>query len=193
MKVCARQCAKQGQPYLILYKLGGSITHILYFPLFFLTRMGLANHSGWYTSLMNPTAKSFAISSSMALRFPSSKRRRRCFTGLEPHLIFKACSAMSLGMPDMSEGFHSKMSLFARRKSLGVLSYLEESVVPMRTTLSSKLLGSMRTSLTPSVGSKDPASRLESGASSAVPSLMTVSSSEAIIAEACSQHSTSHS
>ena len=84
---------------------------------------------------MNPTAKSFVISSPMALRFSSLKRCRRCFTGLDPGPIFKACSTTSLGMPGMSKGFHAKMSLLARRKSTSVLSYLEESVVPMRTTL----------------------------------------------------------
>ena len=37
-----------------------------------------------------------------------------------------------------------------------MLSYLEESVVPMCTTLPSKPLGSMRTSLVPSIGLNDP-------------------------------------
>ena len=60
---------------------------------------------------MNPVANSFAISSPMALHFSSLKRRRRCFTGLEPGWIFKVCSATSLGMPGISEGFHAKMSL----------------------------------------------------------------------------------
>ena len=135
---------------------------------------------------MNPATKSFVISLPMALCFSSSKRCRRYFTGLEPDLIFKACSTTSLGMPSMSEGFHTKISLLAWRKSTSALSYLEESAVPMHTVLPLELLGSMRTSLTPSVGSKDLANRLESGASSAVPSLMTASSSEAVIAEACS-------
>ena len=57
----------------------------------------------------------------------------------------------------MSKGFHTKISLLARRKLTRALSYLEESVVPMRTTLPSELLGSTRTSLMPSMGSKDPA------------------------------------
>ena len=60
---------------------------------------------------MNPTANSFVISSPMALCFPSSKRCRHYFTGLEPGLIFKACSVTSLGMPGMSEGFHANMSI----------------------------------------------------------------------------------
>ena len=111
--------------------------------------MGLANHLGWYTSLMNPAAKSFAISSLMALLLSSSKRRRHYFTDVEPGLIFKAYSATSLGMLGMFEGFHVKMSLLVWRKSMSVLSYSEESVVPMRTTLPLEPLGFMRTSLAP--------------------------------------------
>ena len=90
---------------------------------------------------MNPAAKSFTISSTMALRFSSSKQHRRYFIGLEAGLIFKVCSVTCLGMPGMSEGLHAKMSLLAQRKSVSVLSYLEESMVPMRTTLPSELLG----------------------------------------------------
>ena len=120
----------------------------------------------------------------MALCFSSSKRHRSCFTNLEPTLIFKACSVTSLRMPSMSEGFHAKMSLLAWRKPTSVLSYSEESVVPMRTTLPSEPLGSMRTSLAPSTDSKDPADRLGSGASSATSFLMAASSMEAMIATA---------
>ena len=58
---------------------------------------------------------------------------------------------------------------------MSALSYSEESVVPMRTILPSELLGSMRTSLAPSTGSKDPADRLGSGASSMTSSLMAAS------------------
>ena len=148
--------------------------------------MGLANHSGWYTSLMNPAANSFAISSPMALCFPSSKRCRRYFTGLEPGLIFKACSVTSLRMPGMSEGFHAKMSLLARRKLTSAPSYSEESVAPMRTILPSVLPRSTRTSLEPSAGSKDPINLLGSGASSVTSSLMAASSPEATIVVACS-------
>jgi len=63
----------------------------------------------------------------------------------------------------MFEGFHAKMSLLARRKPTSALSYLEESVVPMRTTLPLGLLGSMRISLAPSIGLKDMADRLGVG------------------------------
>ena len=135
---------------------------------------------------MNPVAKSFAISTLMALRFTSSKRCRRCFTSLDPSLIFKACSATSLRMPGMSEGFHPKISLLARMKSMSAISYSEESMVPMRTTLPSELLGSMRTSFAPSMGSKDPVDHLGSGGSSMISSLMPTSSLEATIAAAYS-------
>ena len=84
----------------------------------------------------------------------------------------------------MSKGFHAKMSLLARRKPTSALSYLEESMVPMRTTLLSGLLGSMRTSLEPSASSKDLVDLLGSGASSVTSFLMATSSSEATIAVA---------
>ena len=58
------------------------------------------------------------------------------------------------------------MCLLPRRKSTSALSYSEESVVPMRTVLPSVLPGSMRTSLEPSIDSKDPVNLLGSGASS---------------------------
>ena len=76
---------------------------------------------------------------------------------------------------------------------MSALSYSEESVVPMRTTLPSEPLGSMRTSLEPSIGSKDPVDYLGLGGSSTTSSLMAASSLEATIIVVCSQHSTSHS
>ena len=69
---------------------------------------------------------------------------------------------------------------------MSALSYLEESMVPICTTLPSELLGSTRTSLMPFASSKDSTDHLESGASSAVLSLMIASSSEVMITELCS-------
>ena len=76
---------------------------------------------------------------------------------------------------------------------MSALSYLEESVVPIRTTLPSEPLGSMRTSLAPSTGSKNMADRLGAGVSSMNSSLMAASSLEVTIVVACLQHSTLHS
>ena len=97
-----------------------------------------------------------------------------------------------LGMPSISEGFHTKMSLLSRRKSTSALSYSEESMVPMHNILPLELLGSMRTSLEPSADLNDPVDFFASGASSATSSLRAVSSLEATIAVAWPQHSTSH-
>ena len=133
---------------------------------------------------MNLATKSFAISSPMVLRFPSSKQRWCCFTGLVPRRIFKACSVTFLGMLGLFKGFHAKMSLLARRKPTSALSYSEERVVPVRTVLPLVLLGSRRTSLEPSAGSKDPVDRLGSGVSSVTSYLRAVSSLEATITAA---------
>ena len=84
----------------------------------------------------------------------------------------------------MSEGFHAKMSLLARRKPTSALSYLVESVAPMRTVLPSMLPGSTRTSLEPSIGSKDLVNRLGLGASSVTSFLRVANSAEAMIAVA---------
>jgi hypothetical protein len=52
----------------------------------------------------------------MALRFSSSKRRMGCFTGRAPARMSSECSVTSLGMPGMSEGLHTKNSVFAPEK-----------------------------------------------------------------------------
>jgi len=142
---------------------------------------------------MNPAANSLAISSPMALRFFSSKRHSHCFTGLEPGWIFRVCLVTFLKMPGISEGFHAKMSLLSRRKSMSALSYSGESVVPMRTVFPSELLGSMMTSLEPSADLNDPVDLSALGASSVTFSLRVASSPEVTIAVAWPQHSTSHS
>jgi hypothetical protein len=69
---------------------------------------------------------------------------------------------------------------------MSVISYLGERSAPMRSTFPLGSLGSMGTSLVPFVGSKAPACHLESGVPVASASLMTASSSEAIVAVASS-------
>ena len=103
---------------------------------------------------MNPAAKSFCTSSPMALRFSSSNQRRRCFTGLEPAWMSKACSVTSLDMPGMSEGLHANISAFAWRKSTSMASYLLSRVVLTFNVRPLEQLGSIGTSLTISMGSK---------------------------------------
>ena len=84
---------------------------------------------------MKPAANSLAISSPMALRLSSLKRRSHYWTGLDPGKMRSSCSATSLGMPGISNGFQAKVSLLARRKSMSACSYLAGSWEPIRTVL----------------------------------------------------------
>ena len=127
--------------------------HILHFPVFFLTRMGLASQSECNTSLINPAAKSLVISSPMALRLSSLKWRRRCLAGFEPGMRHNMCSATSHGMPGMSDGFHGKTSRLAHRKSASSHSYLAGSLAPIRTVLVGSV-GSIPTARVSSIGWK---------------------------------------
>ena len=76
---------------------------------------------------------------------------------------------------------------------MSALSYAEESAVLIRTFLPSELLGSKRTSLEPSADSNDPDDFFASGVPSMTSSLRVASSLDAMTADACPQHSTSHS
>jgi hypothetical protein len=100
--------------------------------------------------LSDVAARSLPISSLMALRFSLSKWHSRCFTGLEMGLIHRECSATSLMMPLMSEGFHANMSFSSRRKLTSMLSYLGGSLDPMRTVRPVACSGSKGTSFTSS-------------------------------------------
>ena len=89
--------------------------HILHFSVFFLTRTGLASQSEWNTSLMNPAARSLVITSPMALRLSSSKRRKRCLAGFEPrmrhsdllqyvwHVRRLPCEDIAIGVQEVDE------------------------------------------------------------------------------------------
>ena len=83
------------------------------------------------TSMMNPAARSRAISSPIAFLLSSLKRRRNCFTDFSFGSVFRWCSASSLGTLGMSEGFHAKMSRFSWRNSMSALSYLSDNPAPM--------------------------------------------------------------
>jgi hypothetical protein len=91
------------------------------------------------------------------------KRRRRCFTGFDPSLMFILCSATSLGIPFMLEGFHANTLRFSLRKSTSALSYLGSSVVPIRSVRPSSETVASLTSL---AGSKEQATRLDDSGTS---------------------------
>jgi hypothetical protein len=91
------------------------------------------------------------------------KRRRRCFTGFDPGLMFSLCSATSFGVLFMSEGFHENTSRFALRKSTSAFSDLGSSVVPIRSVRPSSETNASLTSLE---GSKEQAARLDDSGTS---------------------------
>jgi hypothetical protein len=91
------------------------------------------------------------------------KRRRRCFTGFDPSLMFNLCSATSLGIPFMLEGFHANTSRFALRKSTSALSYLGSSAVLIRSVQPSLETTASLTSL---AGSKEQAAHLDDSGTS---------------------------
>jgi hypothetical protein len=96
-------------------------------------------------------------------------------------------------MPGMSEGLHAKILAFARRKSTSTASYLGSSSEPVRTFLSSSLLGSRGMDLTASAGSKLPVWRFASGTSLERHSRSAMRASDSARALAYSTHFTSHS
>jgi hypothetical protein len=73
-------------------------------------------------------------------------------------LMFNLCSATSLGIPFMSEGFHANTSRFTLRKSTSALSYLGSSVVLIQSVRPSS---ETTTSLTSLAGSKEQVTRLD--------------------------------
>jgi hypothetical protein len=117
---------------------------------------------------MNPTARSLAISSPMALYLSSSKRRRHCLTGLAPGKMLRLCLVTCLRIPSMSEGLHAKMSQFQSRKSVILHSCQSERPQPIRMVLLVSS-GLICTALVSSVGLKAPMDCflvLDSGATS---------------------------
>jgi hypothetical protein len=91
------------------------------------------------------------------------KRRRCCFTGFDPGLMFNLCSATSLGILFMPEGFHANTSRFALKKSTRALSYLGSSAVPIQSVRPSSETTASLTSL---AGSKEQAARLDDSGTS---------------------------
>src|SRR3954471_21703058 len=112
-------------------------TQVLQDLSFFGTITGLANHSEWKISLMNPAASSLAISCPIAFLFSEEKCLRDSFTGLAFGSTRSLCSANSLGTPGISDGFHAKISQFSRRKLMSSNYYLGSKSVAILVHLSS--------------------------------------------------------
>jgi hypothetical protein len=73
--------------------------HIRSFPLAFGTMIGLANHTGWWTSSMKPACSSLRTYTWMKFCPSMDCLRGFCRTGLASGWIFRWCSITSLGIP----------------------------------------------------------------------------------------------
>ena len=72
---------------------------------------------------MNPTANRLVISFLIVVFLSGENRHRRCLTSFELGFKSNLCSANFLRTPDISAGFHAKISLFSLRKLVSVSSY----------------------------------------------------------------------
>ena len=72
---------------------------------------------------MNPAANSLVIPFLITTFLSGENRHRRCLTGFEPGFKSNLCSANSLGTPDISVGFHAKISMFSLRKLVSTSFY----------------------------------------------------------------------
>jgi hypothetical protein len=89
----------------------------------------------WYTSLIEPVARSFASSFLMASLLSGAKHHSRCFFGVALGSTFRQCSISSLGTPGISAGFHTNMSRLALRKLTSAHSYLSPKLPPIKAVL----------------------------------------------------------
>ena len=103
--------------------------------IFFLTSTGLANHSGWKTSLMKPATSSLASSFLVASLLSGANMHSLYFFGIALGSTFRQCSISSLGTLGISVGCHAKMSQLALWKLTSALSYLGSSPPPITAVL----------------------------------------------------------
>jgi hypothetical protein len=113
--------------------------HIRHFPVFFLTMTAFSNHSGYFTSLMEPTSSSLYSSPFAASTFSSAILQSFCFFSLALGLTCYRCSMTSLLTPTKLEVDHTNTLLFLLRKpsSFAYSSWLASA--PMHTVLSETL------------------------------------------------------
>jgi hypothetical protein len=81
---------------------------------------------------MHLAAKSFPTSLPMVLHFSSSKHQSQWVTGLAIGWMFRSCSVIYLGIPNISAGFQAKTSQLSLMKMMSALSCLSESTAPIR-------------------------------------------------------------
>jgi hypothetical protein len=89
--------------------------HIHHFSFFLWTITTLANHCGYFTSLMNPASNSRCTSAFATSTFSSDILWGFCFLGFTCGITYSLCSITSLLTPTKSEVDQAKTSLFLSR------------------------------------------------------------------------------
>lgn len=92
-------------------------TQTLHFQFFFLTTTGLASQSGYFTSRIEPTFKSFYTSSFTVLARSGPSFLLFCFIGLKLESTCSSCEIILGSMPGISFADHANKSLFLDKKS----------------------------------------------------------------------------
>ena len=85
-------------------------------PFAFLTRTTLANHSGYSTSLIAFSWRSFPTSSLIAFYLSGVKFLLFCLIGLKDGLTFSLWVITTWSIPPLSSCFHANTSMFCFRK-----------------------------------------------------------------------------
>jgi hypothetical protein len=101
--------------------------HILYLPLAFFTMTVLANHSGYFTSLMTPALRSLFTSFRAPSALSSDIFRSLCFLGLKDGSTLSECSMTSLLTPQRSLADQAKTSLLLNKNLIKVFSFSLDS------------------------------------------------------------------
>jgi hypothetical protein len=96
--------------------------HTLHFPLALFTMTVLASHSGYVTSLITPTHRSFFTSFHAPSALSSDTFRSLCFLGLKDGSTLSECSMMSLLTPQRSLTVQAKTSLLLNKNLSRVFS-----------------------------------------------------------------------
>jgi hypothetical protein len=96
--------------------------HILHLPLAFFTMTVLANHSGYFTSLMTPALRSLFTSFRAPSALSSNIFRSLCFLGLKDGSTLSECSMTSLLTPQRSLADQAKTSLLLNKNLIKVFS-----------------------------------------------------------------------
>src|SRR5688572_25588151 len=101
--------------------------HILHLPLAFFTITVLANHSGYFTSLITPTLRSIFTLFRAPSALSSDIFRSLCFLGLKDGSTLSECSMTSLLTPQRSLADQAKISLLLNKNLSKVFSCSSDS------------------------------------------------------------------